>query len=166
MKSSVWYNVHSHRQPFPGCLSLWLPFWTLFWGNILFCNSSTRKYTGWQVISLWWLCSYALPKQNTMSYRCYNILYSFSPRYTPRLADNIERLGGARYMFLTHMYVLDLNHTHFFPLLFLHVAITIFIYWINGKARLTSYLHTVMMWPITGSGLSGLNVKESFIQEM
>jgi hypothetical protein len=80
------------------------------------------------------------------------------------LADNIERLGGALYMFLTHMYVLDLNHAHFF--LFLHVVITIFIYWMNSKASLTSYHHTVMMWPITGSGLSGLNVKESFIQEM
>jgi len=31
-----------------------------------------------------------------------NILVD-SPRYTPRLADNIERLGGARYMFLTHI---------------------------------------------------------------
>ncbi|EMS56937.1 hypothetical protein TRIUR3_28013 [Triticum urartu] len=26
-----------------------------------------------------------------------------SPRYTPRLVDKIEKLGGARYMFLTHM---------------------------------------------------------------
>ncbi|KAF8779323.1 hypothetical protein HU200_002756 [Digitaria exilis] len=31
-----------------------------------------------------------------------NILID-SPRYTPKLADNIERLGGARYMFLTHI---------------------------------------------------------------
>ncbi|CAN6238950.1 unnamed protein product [Urochloa humidicola] len=31
-----------------------------------------------------------------------NILVD-SPRYTPKLADNIERLGGARYMFLTHI---------------------------------------------------------------
>uniref|UniRef100_A0ACD5V528 Uncharacterized protein n=1 Tax=Avena sativa TaxID=4498 RepID=A0ACD5V528_AVESA len=31
-----------------------------------------------------------------------NILVD-SPRYTPRLADKIEKLGGARYMFLTHI---------------------------------------------------------------
>lgn len=30
-----------------------------------------------------------------------NILVD-SPRYTPKLANNIEKLGGARYMFLTH----------------------------------------------------------------
>ena len=33
------------------------------------------------------------------------LLFSFSPRYTPKLANNIEKLGGVRYMFLTHMYV-------------------------------------------------------------
>jgi hypothetical protein len=33
-------------------------------------------------------------------------LYLCSPRYTPALVKNIENLGGARYMFLTHMYVL------------------------------------------------------------
>jgi len=43
---------------------------------------------------------------------------------------------------------------------------SLYIGWMGGKASLTSYHHTVMMWPITGSGLSGLNVKESFIQEM
>ncbi|AQK55216.1 Zn-dependent hydrolase, including glyoxylase [Zea mays] len=31
-----------------------------------------------------------------------NILID-SPRYTPKLANNIEKLGGARYMFLTHI---------------------------------------------------------------
>lgn len=32
------------------------------------------------------------------------LLFYFSPRYTSKLANNIEKLGGARYMFLTHMY--------------------------------------------------------------
>ncbi|KAJ0599151.1 putative ribonuclease Z/Hydroxyacylglutathione hydrolase [Helianthus annuus] len=32
-----------------------------------------------------------------------NILID-SPRYTERLASNIEKMGGARYMFLTHRY--------------------------------------------------------------
>ena len=69
-------------------------------------------------------------------------------------------------MFLTHMYVLFLNHTHFFFCFFMLLLPSLYIGWMGGKASLTSYHHTVMMWPITGSGLSGLNVKESFIQEM
>lgn len=32
------------------------------------------------------------------------IIITCSPRYTERLACNIEKMGGARYMFLTHKY--------------------------------------------------------------
>jgi hypothetical protein len=75
------------------------------------------------------------------------LIFSFSPRYTPRLADNIERLGGARYMFLTHMYVLDLCKPYTSAY---HVHVLL-----DTKAYLTSHHHTVMMWRITGSGLNG-----------
>ena len=34
----------------------------------------------------------------------FSILLFCSPRFTERLAHNIDMLGGARYMFLTHKY--------------------------------------------------------------
>ncbi|XP_035540791.1 uncharacterized protein LOC109006004 isoform X1 [Juglans regia] len=56
-------------------------------------------------------CGYHSPKSHgAASYLIVhpegNILID-SPRFTERLASNIEKLGGARYMFLTHEYLLN-----------------------------------------------------------